>query len=184
MKMDLRSGSTRWGAAVIAGAAMICVLLLIAQSSRAGEDPPKPKITSGPAISGEAQVGLALTATGTWTGSPPPEVTWRWLRCGKSCSEIRSAASATYVVSASDVGKGIRVQLTVRNKRGSDTKRSDATTTVPPLAPEPAPAHGHARAEPGAHPDEQPIAHPYSGAHRRREFRRRRGRGGTASTDR
>jgi hypothetical protein len=137
MKMDLRSGWTRWGVAATAAAAVICVLLLVAQSSRAGEDPPKPKITSGPAISGVPQVGLALTASGTWTGSPPPDVTWKWLRCGKSCSEIRSAASATYVVSASDIGKGIRVQLTVRNKRGSDSKRSDATATVPPLAPEP-----------------------------------------------
>jgi hypothetical protein len=157
MKMDLRSGMTRLGAAAAAGVAMVCVLLLIAQSSRAGEDPPKPKITSGPAISGVAEVGLALTASGTWTGSPPPDVTWKWLRCGKSCSEIRSAASTTYVVSASDIGKGIRVQLTVRNKRGSDSKRSDATTTVPPLAPAPT-ATPEPRPEP--RPEPTPTSSP------------------------
>jgi hypothetical protein len=137
MKMELRSGWTRWGAAAMASGTMICVLLLIAQSSSAVDEPPKPKITSGPAISGLAEVGLALTATATWSGSPPPDATWKWQRCGRSCSEIGSGASPTYVVSASDIGKRIRVELTVTNKRGDDSKRSDPTAIVPALVPEP-----------------------------------------------
>ncbi len=60
-----------------------------------------------PKVSGTAKVGSTLTAKfGTW--SPKPTLSIQWLRSGKA---IVGATSATYTLTAADLGKRIRVEV-------------------------------------------------------------------------
>jgi hypothetical protein len=97
-----------------------------------------PANTVLPAISGTAKDGQTLTSTtGTWTGSPTSYVR-QWLRCdtaGANCTNISGATSTTYVLTATDVGKTIRVKVTATNGSGSANVNSAQTATVVAAAP-------------------------------------------------
>jgi hypothetical protein len=100
--------------------------------------PAAPQSTSPPAITGDASEGGLLTTTsGEWSGSPTLHV-FRWERCdssGQSCSAVVDAASASYSLTAADVGYRLRVVVTASNAVGSGSGSSDPTAVVVGLAP-------------------------------------------------
>jgi hypothetical protein len=97
-----------------------------------------PANTVLPAITGTAKDGQTLTSTtGTWSGSPTSYAR-QWLRCdtaGANCTNISGATSTTYVLTATDVGKTIRVKVTATNGSGSANVNSAQTATVVAAAP-------------------------------------------------
>ncbi|MGA2455221.1 MAG: hypothetical protein ABSG93_17050 [Solirubrobacteraceae bacterium] len=100
--------------------------------------PGAPTNTALPAVSGSAVEGQTLSAsTGTWSGSPT-SYGYQWEDCnssGEACANVSGATSATYKLSASDVGHTLRVVVTATNAGGSTKATASATGTVVPLAP-------------------------------------------------
>jgi glucose/arabinose dehydrogenase len=93
-----------------------------------------PVNTSPPVISGFAGQGQALsTTTGAWSGSPT-SYTYQWQRCdssGASCQPASPAATGqTYVLTAGDVGRTVRVTVTASNGGGVSQPASSAVTGV------------------------------------------------------
>lgn len=97
-----------------------------------------PSKVSDPQISGTARVGSTLTATqGTWTNNPT-SFAYQWVRCptsggtptGTDCAVIGGSSTASYVVSAADLGKRLRVRVTASNADGSATAASNPTPLV------------------------------------------------------
>jgi hypothetical protein len=79
---------------------------------------PLPAVVAGPALSGTAQQGDALSAgRGAWSNNPGT-FTYQWIRCnatGGSCSPIAGASGASYTLSANDVGSTVAAQVTASN---------------------------------------------------------------------
>ncbi len=107
-----------------------------------------PVNTRTPAIFGTAARGETLTSTvGVWTGTAPLLFSYRWLRCpanggqatGSDCPAITGAASTQYELTADDVGRRLRVQVTARNTLGSATATSDPTALVQATSTSPPP---------------------------------------------
>ncbi|MGA8488356.1 MAG: hypothetical protein WB684_14905, partial [Gaiella sp.] len=113
-----------------------------------------PTNTRSPLIFGLPVRGEQLTSSvGLWTGTTPLVFSYRWLRCpasggqasGSDCTAITGATGTQYELTADDVGRRIRVQVTARNTLGSATATSDATALVtatgspPPPPPTPLP---------------------------------------------
>jgi hypothetical protein len=101
-------------------------------------------------VAGTPQVGATLEAQSAWDGRPEPTVTWQWVRCDGpgadtgSCRAIDGATKTTYAVQEADVGKRLRMLLTVRNEDGWAWALSSSTAEVAAPAPEPAPETGPA----------------------------------------
>jgi hypothetical protein len=95
-----------------------------------------PESTDAPEISGDATDGEILTATaGAWSGTTPIDHAYQWRRCdsdGDDCADIDDATSATYTLTAEDVGSTLRVTVTATNVAGSDSATSAATEVVAP----------------------------------------------------
>src|SRR5204862_6948273 len=93
-----------------------------------------PSNTAAPTISGTTRHGQTLTANnGTWTGTASLSYAYQWRRCdsaGNACADIAGATSASYQLTASDVGKTLRVQVTASNTAGSANATSSATAAV------------------------------------------------------
>ncbi len=93
-----------------------------------------PVNTVAPSVSGTAQSGQTLTASaGIWTGAATITYAYQWRRCnssGASCANISGATSATFALTATDVGSTIRVQVTGTNGSGSSTATSANTAVV------------------------------------------------------
>jgi hypothetical protein len=107
-----------------------------AESNATGEVPGKanaPAVVSSPTVSGNPVVGQQLTATtGTWQGTAPISFTTNWQHCnsaGSSCSGTGKKGNS-YVVSAADVGKRIRVKVDAKNNVGKSSALSDTTAVV------------------------------------------------------
>jgi uncharacterized delta-60 repeat protein len=87
-----------------------------------------------PTISGTATEGQTLTANrGDWTGSPEIQLTYQWRRCdsaGANCTDITAATGMTYMLTAADVGRTIRVRETATNAYGTGSADSAATGIV------------------------------------------------------
>ena len=96
-----------------------------------------PKNTAPPTISGTAKVGQQLTADpGSWSGNPT-SFAYQWQRCDADvaiCSNIVGATSQTYGIQTGDLGYRLRVRVTARNPKGSDTATSAITAIVAPVA--------------------------------------------------
>ncbi|WP_445152678.1 hypothetical protein [Baekduia sp. Peel2402] len=92
-----------------------------------------------PTITGTAKDSQTLTAAnGTWTGSATITYSREWRRCdtaGNNCVAIVDATGTTYAVTATDVGKKLRLAVTATNGVGAATAVSAATATVTALAP-------------------------------------------------
>jgi hypothetical protein len=92
-----------------------------------------PQNTAAPTISGTAAVGQTLTASnGTFTQGPT-DYDYQWLRCdssGASCGAIAGAEKKTYAVGSDDSGSTLRVRVTAKNAKGSDTATSAHTAVV------------------------------------------------------
>ena len=105
-----------------------------------------PKVTVGPfrpypsavpAIAGSARVGLTLSVVpGTWT-PPGATLSYQWQRAGKA---IPDATAERYRITASDLGKAIRVKVSATLGSTTVSKTSDSTTnTVAGILPTPRP---------------------------------------------
>ncbi|MEP7053770.1 MAG: N,N-dimethylformamidase beta subunit family domain-containing protein [Actinomycetota bacterium] len=96
--------------------------------------PTPPSNTTPPAVSGTAQQALTLTAVaGTWSGSPPLALSERWEQCdsgGANCAPIAGANSASYVLTAAEVGSTVRAVETATNSAGSVSAPSAVTAVV------------------------------------------------------
>ena len=87
-----------------------------------------PANTVSPSITGTATSGQTLTAVnGTWTGTPTPTLTRRWLADNVV---IPGATGQTFVLTAGQVGKKISVEYTATNIYGASVKTSAQTATV------------------------------------------------------
>jgi hypothetical protein len=95
-----------------------------------------PANTSPPTISGNAQAGQTLTANpGGWSGTPPIAFGYQWRRCddtGASCQDIAGATAQTYLLTTSDPGSTIRVNVTASNAAGSTSATSAQSAVVGP----------------------------------------------------
>ncbi len=93
-----------------------------------------PVNTALPAISGTAKEGETLSAsTGSWAGTEPFSYTYQWRSCngsGESCSNISGATSSTYKLTASYVGKTLRIVVTAKNSVESTEATSFASAVV------------------------------------------------------
>jgi hypothetical protein len=95
--------------------------------------PQAPANTSPPTITGTAQEGQTLQAgTGVWTGNPTV-YEHQWRLCdgtGSGCGDISGATDPTYVLTASELNKTLRVVVTASNLSGRDSATSNATAVV------------------------------------------------------
>ena len=120
----------------------------------AGAQASRPKITKPPMVAGTPQVGQTLRAEGAeWRGDPEPTASWQWIQCDgpnaeDRCRPISGATATSYVARAADVGKRLRVMLTVRNRdRDRDASAwaisspsGQVTAAPPPPSPSPTPS--------------------------------------------
>jgi hypothetical protein len=97
-----------------------------------------PSSTVAPSITGTlAQGHTVSTSNGTW-GFSPTSFTYAWQRCtasGTSCSDIAGATSATYLLSAADVGHRVRAVVTAASPFGSTNASSAASGVIAPPPP-------------------------------------------------
>lgn len=97
-----------------------------------------PVSTGDPVVSGSAFEGSTLTTTtGTWTGTKLTYA-YQWVRCGtdgglpdgSDCPSVPGAASSSYTLTAGDIGRRLRVQVTATNAVGAATATSNPTDVV------------------------------------------------------
>ena len=118
----------------------------------AGAAPPSaspPVNRSLPSIAGRALEGEVVRARpGDWGGTRPLTFAYQWRRCGRfggNCVNVVGATGRAYTVTAADVGRTLRVLVSVTNADGSGAALSRPTavvrrTGVAPPQPPPAPA--------------------------------------------
>ena len=99
-----------------------------------------PRLEREPKISGTPQEGQTLTAdAGTWTGTQPIDVSYRWRRCdakGGDCTNT-SVTSQTYQLANADVGRTVRVLVTASNRVGASAAISNASSVITSNGPAP-----------------------------------------------
>jgi len=108
--------------------------------SGTGTPPPPPPTSGGspvmqvaPVVRGSFTLGATVAAsTGTWSGAAPMAYTYTWQRCGLlgSCAVIAAATSASYTLTAWDVGRRLKVTVTATNVKGSASATSGLSTLV------------------------------------------------------
>jgi hypothetical protein len=139
----------------------VAVTAVLAVPSSAAAQSGRADVTRAPSVTGVAQVGQRLQATGaTWTGRQPLTATYVWLRCDSDslwdCRFANTPSGTSYTVTAADLGKRLRVVLTVENRDGRDYAWSASTAVVaaaPPPVPTPTPT-------PVPTPDPAPVPAP------------------------
>ena len=94
--------------------------------------PAAPTISSA-TISGTANAGQTLTANATLGGGTPTSTTYQWKSATSSAgtySDISGATSSTYAIANTEIGKYIKVTISVSNVSGSASATSSATSLV------------------------------------------------------
>ena len=115
------------------------------------------------APSGTLTQGSTLTSLAEYTATPNAVITYVWKRCTSqfddtTCSTISGATSATYVTTANDAEKFIRVETTGTNSIGFSTKLSDATEAIVPAPVAPTPTTPTAPTTPSvSEPEPAPV---------------------------
>lgn len=98
-----------------------------------------PANTSLPSISGSGINGQSLsTSDGTWSdnGQSITGTTYKWQRnTGSGWSDISSATTSTYSLTANDVGATVRSVVSKTNSAGTSAAYSNTSATILPLAP-------------------------------------------------
>ncbi len=100
--------------------------------------PAPPALVTAPGVGGDATVGSTLTADpGSWSG-PPPTFAYAWQECDGdgTCRAIDGATESTYALTAADLGRQIRIEVTATNAGG--TGSADSATVTVALPPPPA----------------------------------------------
>jgi hypothetical protein len=116
--------------AALAAAAITALLLPLSGSAKPQATPTN---TSPPTISGSPVRGQTLVGgTGSWAGTAPISFGFQWQRCvgADNCAQIQGAASTTYVVTSTDVGTRIRLQVSATNPEGTARAWSNQTAVV------------------------------------------------------
>jgi Bacterial Ig-like domain (group 3) len=103
---------------------------------------PAPNVAAGssPGISGSAQLGRTLTASGAQFSGFPGTFSYQWLRCNAlGCTAIPGATDVTYTPTTADVGDSVVFSETASNSGGAsgavlssrtDTITAPSTTAV------------------------------------------------------
>ena len=98
-----------------------------------------PQNTAAPTVSGTNTEGQTLVGTdGTWAGAATIAFTYAWSRCdatGGACAPIAGATAKTYVLTAADVDKTVRLTVTAKNALGSRSETTVPTAVIERLAP-------------------------------------------------
>jgi hypothetical protein len=90
---------------------------LTARSNSVAIPAARPKNLEPPQVAGTPAVGEQLTClSGSWSGEPPPALSYQWLRDGSS---ISGASRETYEVLEADQGHSLSCLVTARNSGGS-----------------------------------------------------------------
>jgi GH25 family lysozyme M1 (1,4-beta-N-acetylmuramidase) len=93
-----------------------------------------PTDVSLPTIAGSAELGQTLTAApGSWQGTLPISLAYRWQRCdadGANCTAIPDATAQAYTLMPADVGSTIVVVATATNRIGFASATSLPTPVV------------------------------------------------------
>ncbi|MCU0312873.1 MAG: hypothetical protein MUC84_02275 [Solirubrobacteraceae bacterium] len=101
--------------------------------------PAGPANLTAPVVSGLAQEGETLTTTdGTWSGTPVISFTYQWRRCdasGSTCASVPGATSASYTLTAADLGFTLRAVVTASNAAPAPASAVSAATAVVAAAP-------------------------------------------------
>jgi hypothetical protein len=164
------------------GAAAVAVVLVLAgaQVSSADHDDGDhhggPGFNQAPSVAGALQSGATVTETGARWHPASASPSFAWLRCdaatGNRCQVIPGAGGQSYTVTDADVGRRLRVFMSIQARGDSarddddddDEQRSanavSAPTDVVAAAPRPAPAPPPA---PPA-PPPAPAGAPFNGA--------------------
>jgi hypothetical protein len=104
-----------------------------------GSPTSRPAVTTPPSFTGVLARGQTLrAASGGWSGSTPMTFAYQWQRCpatGSACTAIASATRTTYALTATDVGKRIRLMVTASNAAGSTQAFSSISRSVAAKAP-------------------------------------------------
>lgn len=99
----------------------------------------RPSATKSPSFTGVLAKGKTLVAVnGTWSGTTPMTFSYQWQRCAATaatCTPIALATRSTYVLTAADVGKRIRLAVTAANVAGSTQELSSISKPVAAKAP-------------------------------------------------
>jgi len=135
--------SFRW-LGLPAAAALAVLLFALMAGIGSARTAVAPKNTAPPTITGKAQVGSLLNSDdGTWTGTPPPTLTYQWRSCnatGAACKDIAGANGNEYTLRAADQGNTIRIEVTGKNADGTDVGTSVPTAVIAAASATPAPA--------------------------------------------
>jgi hypothetical protein len=87
-----------------------------------------------PRVSGTPSLGKTLIcAEGAWSGSPPPGLSYQWLRDG---SPIAATTASAYVVVKADQGHALSCKVTAINDEGVASKNSSNVVEIPGRPPE------------------------------------------------
>ena len=104
----------------------------------AAPPPPNTPATGAPTITGDAQVGEALTASTTGIsdddGLGNAIFSYQWLAAD---AEINSATASSYTLVAADMGKAIKVRVSFTDDAGNDEQLTSAVTGAVAAAPSP-----------------------------------------------
>jgi hypothetical protein len=92
-------------------------------------------------LDGKAAVGGRLRGVpGSWTGTAPMSMSYRWQRCAgtstAACDDVPGATGIDYVLTPADVGLRLRLVVTATNAGGTVTAESTPSTVVPAVAPD------------------------------------------------
>lgn len=96
----------------------------------------RPRSLSPVTITGTARMGQTLTAVpGRWAGSPPPALSYQWMRCddgGASCTAVPGAVGRAYTLDRGDAGARMTVTETATNDAtpGGDAVAVSAPATA------------------------------------------------------
>ncbi len=94
-----------------------------------------PSAGTAPAIAGVLRDGQTLSASSTWSGTPPIALTWQWQRCdalAPTCADIAGAIATTYRLASPDIGSRIRIRVGALNAGGGGVATSDLAAAGDP----------------------------------------------------
>ncbi|HUA75998.1 MAG TPA: hypothetical protein VL988_14690 [Solirubrobacteraceae bacterium] len=110
---------------------LLCAAALLGAGEAAAAAPLN---ATAPSIGGSAVDGKHLKAArGTWGGAKPFAYAYQWSRCdasGNACAELPTATKPSYKLTDQDVGRTLRVAVTVTDAAASSASSTSAPSAV------------------------------------------------------